>query len=287
MGLCHPGVFAVRPHTLTDFTSPHRISGTQLNFQQCPTCGSDNWHVYVDPVTGGWFCFAGQHHGGGFVDVGLDAEAPGAHLLRLIDPESGDLEWSETELPTHHPPSEPAVLYLKNRGFSDLEITQAGFQEWMDEYRLILPYFEAGNCIFWTSRRYSDYLGQGPPYWSQPGKKPAYIPPFCFGAPHEKWDKLVLVEGVFDALAVQRAGYRALGLGGKTLVPHILKKILTLAQDCGIIYVFLDQDALVDALEIWQTLVTRTEKHVRIVCVPRNQDPGNMSPEEIESCFRS
>jgi DNA primase len=196
-----------------------------------------------------------------------------------------ELQWSETELPTCHAPGPEARLYLQKRGISGPDSEKLGIMEWADEYRLIIPYFERGECIFWTSRRFSAEKGQGPKYLSQPGKKPLYITPFLGADPCRN---LVLVEGVFDAIRVSQAGYRAVALGGKSLPPYHIKKILTLAQKCDIIYVFLDLDAISEAIGIGDELLARTEPEtfVRLKCPPPGKDPADMTLEEIRKVLK-
>jgi hypothetical protein len=264
------------PQTLADFTGNYNKSGTQRNYEHCPVCGSDGKKLYVDPRTGMWFCFAGQHHSGGKVDVGLDDRSPGQDLLDLIAPAEDELIWQETELPPFESLTPIARDYLKRRGLSNQEMITQGLVVWTGQYRVLFPYFKGGELIFWTSRRYSEVVGTGPKYLSQPGSKPLYepitIPPVSPGT-------LVLVEGVLDALAVNRAGFKAVALGGKNLAAHNMKNVLTLAENCGIIVVLLDGDALDAALKIQDALSSRTKAHVGIWCC--DDDPGNMSVEEL------
>lgn len=262
---------------MTQFSGDSRPSGDQINYRHCPKCGSDGWNTYLNPATGGWFCFAGHHHDGGRVDVGLDGDNPGAQLLRMLAAAPEYLEWPEVELPPYHELSRQASRYLDKRGIDSDMQRQLGLVEWEGQHRVIVPYFRNGDLVFWTSRRYSKRLGEGPKYWSQGGAKPLYRP-FLRAAPSEK---LVLVEGVFDALAVSRAGYHPVALGGKSLPAYHRKELLTLANGYGTIVVLLDEDALAKALELRDDLQARFTQPVQLKVVPHGVDPGDMAPDQI------
>ncbi len=265
------------PRSLEDFAGETRPSGDQLNYKNCPVCGSDGWNVYVNPDNGGWFCFAGGHNLGGFVEVSL-GDNPGAQLLQTLAGQADTVEWYEIELPPWHELSGGARRYLHSRGVMDATIRTLGLVEWEDKSRILFPYFVDGALVYWNSRRYSDMMAEGPPYLALHGKHPLYTPSY-------KGDKLptVLVEGVFDAIAVTQAGYRAVALGGKSLPRYLVDSLLTIAQKYGIINVFLDSDALARALRIRERLyINKGIEAVRIRLCPAGSDPGDMTPDEIQ-----
>lgn len=264
---------------MIQFTGDYRSSGSQINYQHCPVCGSDSWRTYLDPETGMWFCFVGHHNAGGKVDLDLDGDNLGASLLRMLAGRDGPLEWPEIELPPFHPLSRQAARYLDKRGIDAAVAARLGMVEWEDNHRILIPYFQDGDLVYWTSRRYSTKLGQGPKYWSQGGAKPLYRP-FLGGAPSEK---LVLVEGVFDAIAVERAGYHAVALGGKSLPKYHMKQLLTLAAGYGTIVVLLDEDALAKAIDLREDIQARLAQPIRIVSPPSGMDAGDLTPDLVES----
>jgi hypothetical protein len=266
----------MQPRTLADFKGEVTPSGDQLNFRDCPVCGSDGKKVYLDPKTGAWFCFAGGHHAGGKVDVGLDDTSAGQDLLDMLIVVHQSVVWSETELPPWEPLSKTAKNYLARRGIGQYEASKLGLVEWTGQGRILVPYFSEGELIYWTGRRYSTVYGEGPKYLSMPGKKPLYTPVHLDD--HDV-DTLVLVEGTFDAIRVEQAGYAAVALGGKSLPQYLREKLLTLARDRDIIIVMLDEDALGSAVQIQDTLMARTRATVRIL--PIDGDPGDMPKHEI------
>ena len=224
-----------------------------MNFKDCPVCGSGAYKVYVDPETGMWFCFAGSHHAGGKVDVGLppDANTVGKDILRTLRGKEEPEGWNEISLPDFEPLSPAALRYLAKRGFRDREfLAEHGIVEWTGKHRILVPYFnEQGMMIYWNSRRYSDNLGDGPKYVACPGRHPLYTPRDML-APC----RVVLVEGVFDALAVDALdlGVLPVALCGKSL-PRYLKKDLRKLLRGAILEVpdiALDPDALAAAVTL-------------------------------------
>lgn len=239
------------PRTLADFGGDCRPSGQQLCYQHCPVCGSDGWKLYVNPDSGFWYCHAGQHSGGGKVEVGGEACArtEGASILAMLDTRPIRLEWSEVEMPPFEPLSKRALRYLSRRGLTQEQAQWYGFVEWTDKFRVLCPYFDQqGRLIYWNSRLYSENLGDGPKYIAAPGKHPLFVPEYRTDA-----TTLVIVEGMFDALAVHQASpHLAVALGGKSL-PRYLKKPLTDMIRHGMIKevkIALDPDALGDALKL-------------------------------------
>jgi hypothetical protein len=260
---------------LDDFRGDCKPSGDQINFKYCPVCGHDGWKAYVNPLTGGWFCFAGIHNQGGKVEVGLPGDTAGQYLLDLLHAQPlGIPEWSETDLPPWEPLSKSALRYLASRQIDEAAARRYGLVEWTDHYRIVFPYFSnAGDMIFWTSRRYSKAVGYGPKYLAGPGPKPLYMR-------HVNSGHLVLVEGVFDALSVERAGFAAAALGGKSLPRYLVTFLLTNAERYGIINVMLDADALAKSLGIRSQLMSK--RVVKICAYPPGQDPAQMGPDRIQ-----
>lgn len=268
----------MKPTSLRDFSGECKPSGTQLNYRHCPVCGSDAWKVYLNPDNGMWLCFAGGCGAKGQVEVGLDAQpkAAGQHILdELYKHHDHGLEWEEVELPPWHELTFPARNYLRRRGVDDDLAASLGLVEWEDKARILVPYWnERGDLIYWNSRRYSDQLGEGPKYLTAPGKHPLYTRQGHLG----KQD-VVVVEGVFDAFAVLRAGWDVVALGGKSLPSYLVKSLLTFTAGRGMI-VGLDSDALDASIRIRNQLSDRAD--VRIVTPPPGRDPGDMDPGQIE-----
>lgn len=266
----------MRPTSLRDFTGPSKPSGTQINYRVCPVCGGDQWKTFVDPDTGRWICFRGSCGARGQVEVGLEAEpkAAGQYILDQLAARPQEYVWEEVDLPPWHELSFPARKYLRRRGIDDDMASGLGLVEWEDKSRILIPYWnDRGDLIYWNSRRYSDQLGEGPKYKTAPGRHPLYTRRGSLGK-----REVVVVEGVFDAFAVLRAGWDVAALGGKSLPTYLVKSLLTFAAGCGMI-VGLDSDALDASLRLRNQLSDRAA--VRIVTPPLGMDPGDMAPGDI------
>lgn len=263
------------PSSVRDFLGPSKGSGEQINFQVCPVCGSDGWKVYLNPETGAWICFAGSCGAKGRVEVGLEADgkAAGAQILEALKQDDSIPVWDEIEMPPYHELTGAAKRYLRKRGIDDLTAQRLGLVEWEDKSRVLFPYFDfEGNLIYWNSRRFSQNLGDGPKYLTAPGKHPLYWL-------DSKASRLVIVEGVMDAVKVWQAGFGAVALGGKSLPRYLTTSLLTGARRYETIDVMLDPDALDAALRLRANLSDRAD--VRVVPLV-NLDPGDMTPEEIK-----
>lgn len=267
-----------KPTSLRDFHGDCKPSGTQIAYKFCPVCGDDRYKTFVNPDNGKWICFSGACGARGVVDMGMAAEprAAGQDILDAMRrdwPPAPELV-EEIDLPPFHELTFAARKYLTRRGIDEESTRRLGLVEWEDKSRILIPFFsKEGALIYWTSRRYSDRLGQGPKYLTAPGKHPLFTR-------EGSSTILAIVEGVFDAIAVERAGYSAVALGGKSLPTYLVRNLLTLAGRHDTIVVALDSDALDASLRIRAQLSDRMA--VKIVTPPTGRDPGDMEPGEIQ-----
>jgi len=95
----------------------------------------------------------------------------------------------------------------------------------------------------------------------------------------EDTDTIVLVEGVFDALKVAKAGFTVMALLGKYLSQEQLEYI----KESGFsnVTLFLDKDALDDAQKL-KRYCEKNELDV-VIAQPTLKDPGDMTPEDIRT----
>lgn len=283
----------MRPRTLDDFKGVSRTSGSQINFRECPVCGSEGWKVYVNPETGKWFCHAGGHGGGGQIEIGTPSHVnqTQATLLDMLAnhrkrPRSVK-EWPELFMPPFTKLTERAYRYLRNRGLSDASIRYCGIVEEATRYRILIPYFDdSGRLIYYSGRRYSENLGNGPKYMTAYGKHPLYVP---------RWnvlnDKIVLVEGAFDAIAVtQHTDCMAVAMGGKSLPRYLRKDLQKVAERVTIevgmrprLYIMLDSDATRAALFMKDGLPPMKLQDINVVMIRNGHDPASLPPDELRS----
>lgn len=267
----------MRPRSLADFKGPFRGSGEELNYQSCPECGSTGWKVYVNPITGLWFCFAGNHQAGGRVQADDFTDEARRELLALTSGSLGRVptqQWPEIELPPFMPVTPPAQAYLRRRGIGESTWGRLGIVEMRRSPRVLIPYRGPyGRVIYWTARSYTTWEAAVPKYMSAPGKHPLFMLP--------RWEAVsaaVVVEGPFDAIAVWRStGVPAVALGGKSLSNHVEIDLRKLVRDRLI--VMLDGDAEDAALQLCDQLMDQYTLHV--VNVGEGKDPADLNGDEL------
>ncbi len=262
----------LQPKADEDFQGNCKDSGTQVNYQNCPVCGDARWKVYLDPMTGKWFCFA--HDGGGLVETSAARDTWATDVLdqlagkhRRIDA----IDWPERDLPRWEPLCRRAVRYLASRGIDERLARKLGIVEMEDRMRVVLPFFgPTGRVIYWSARAYTP-LEEGPKYLGAGGKHPLYVLPDWTPADH-----VVVVEGAFDAIAVrQHTGAKVVALGGKSLPRYLQPELLGLVRQR--VTLLLDSDALAAALTIKGKLPPHLD--VRIVPLPGGEDPASLGAE--------
>lgn len=265
-----------RPVSIHDITGQHKASGSQICYQVCPFCKDERWKFYINPENGRWFCFAGAHYTGGVLDTTPQEEEDkySHNLLAMLQPKVKDIEYQDIMLPPFVPLSLAAHNYLNKRGLEDRQLAEYGMVEQASEPRVIIPFVEWGCITYWIARAYGHV--HGPKYMYPTGidKRP-------FKTHAGAGGPLVIVEGIFDALAVERAGYRSVALGGKTIVQSAYQGVIELCGQYEQVMIMLDWDALADALALKDRLEVDCggEVHIR-PCTAK--DPAEMTREEIQ-----
>ena len=156
--------------------------------------------------------------------------------------------------------------YLSKRGISELDILRynIGFCD-KGEYagRIVIPsYDENNNLNFFVARTYEDN-------WMK-YKNPEASKDIIAFENQINWSKpIVLVEGVFDAMAVRR---NAIPILGKSLPQALLKKIVSAGSED--IYIALDGDAKKQALSYSEQLLDMG-KNVYLVEL-KDKDPSDL-----------
>lgn len=166
--------------------------------------------------------------------------------------------------------------YLHRRGITDLDIIRygIGFCD-KGEYagRIIIPsYDENNNLNYFVGRTYEDSWMK----YKNPTNSKDVIPFESF----INWNKpVILVEGVFDAIAVRR---NAIPILGKNLPSSLLKKILS--NKVEDIYIALDGDAKKQALSHSLKLLDMG-KNVYLVEL-QDKDPSEVGFENFTSLIQ-
>lgn len=142
-----------------------------------------------------------------------------------------------------------AVSFLKKRGITSSQVKKYNIGFCLEgEYsdRIIIPSYDAdGNLNYFMARAFEEDI-------SRKYKNPAVQNKNIIGLEYFiNWEApIVLVEGIFDALTIQR---NVIPLFGKTLSEALMKRLVR--SDTEKVYVALDKDAQREALQHCQTLM--------------------------------
>ena len=167
-----------------------------------------------------------------------------------------------------------AILYLKHRNIDLFDIIKYGIGYCEDgaySSRIIIPSYDRdGSLNYFVGR---DIYDSKLKYKNPPVSKD--IIGFELFV---NWDEpIILVEGVFDAIAIKR---NAIPLFGKTIPNNLMRKIIL--NKVKEIYLCLDKDALKDALIISEHLMNSGIR-VGMVDLPNDSDPSSIGFEGIHS----
>ena len=165
-----------------------------------------------------------------------------------------------------------ALAYLKKRGVSKADIMRynIGYCDGgVYDYMIVIPsYSHEGSLNYFVARNYNPH---SPVKYKNPPMSKDVVPFELF----INWSSpLILVEGMFDALAVKR---NAIPLLGKHIQRELMKKIVT--SEVKKIYIALDQDAQKDALKFCEQLLNEG-KEVYLVNM-QEKDPSEMGFSEV------
>ena len=162
--------------------------------------------------------------------------------------------------------------YLAKRGIDRATATSIGIGYWPRLSRIVIPYFDnAGEIIFMALH---SHKGVVPKYLYPEGPKPLYIPGRAFE------DRVVIVEGQYDAIIAWLAGYKAIAIGGSYLAPHVEQDLLDEIEGFEV-SVCLDGDAIVPASKLVQRLL-ELGVYSKIVILPPTEDPASLGVEKLK-----
>lgn len=161
--------------------------------------------------------------------------------------------------------------YLLKRGISEKEVQKYNIGYCMDgEYagRVVIPSYDQNNRLnYYIGRTYENEFRK---YKNPPGSKDLIMFENLIN-----WNQpIIIVEGVFDALAVKR---NVVPILGKTIPNTLIKRILTSPlQD---IYIALDKDAFKYAIRFCEKFLNMG-KNVFLVKI-NEEDPSKMGFEKF------
>lgn len=288
--------------------SPEGVTGTEyLIYCPAPDHTDSRPSCSINIDSGYWNCFS-CNAGGDIVDLGAvvlkKSRMEVVNLLKKEDPDTllqtfrsrlGRLKPYERAEKAPEPPQGPyedgPMAYLRARGFKRSTIERWGVR-WCNEQTLMgvsgkeftikasiaLPVRDkAGNLKAWIYRRTDSSPSWQPRYINSNEVSSLWFGNHLYGNAAE----VVVCEGPLDALAVDQAGWPALGLCGAQM--HSGKASQLLSHKA--VYLFADADA---AGMQWVSSiggVIGTQVHLRVVRYPtwvQGKDPGDLPGVDIE-----
>lgn len=191
----------------------------------------------------------------------------------------------------NNPEAYPYFEYLikeRKLNFDDIEkhnigyivsgyaMTSTGNKVDLSEHVIFFTYSNAGEYLYWNTRsiRSNPYLKSinAIPLEGELGKGDV-----VFNLNRAKYhDKVVILEGVIDALTIGDCGIATFG---KQISDRQIELILNNVEKEATIYVMLDRDAPKQAIEVSERLV-RDHKKTFIVMNPTYEDPNQLGKEK-------
>ena len=170
-----------------------------------------------------------------------------------------------------------ALAYLKKRGVTKADILRynVGYCDGgVYDYMIIIPsYSHEGTLNYFVARNFNPH---SPVKYKNPPMSKDMVPFELF----INWSSpLILVEGMFDALAVKR---NAIPLLGKHIQRELMKKIVT--SQVQKIYIALDKDAQNDAVKFCEQLMNEG-KEVYLVDL-EEKDPSEMGFKAVTNLIQ-
>jgi DNA primase len=182
-----------------------------------------------------------------------------------------------------------AYNYLINRGLTDYQIKRysIGLGRYEFEDYIVFPITtipDIGTMKYWVARYIGKDKAKTHKYINAPWSKEdvLYIADKNVEA---TWFDGVIVEGVFDALAIERVSFKSIALLGKSANARQIERLIDEATKGYVI--FLDSDAFSKAVELQLQLRTmanisnKSNLNFRVMQVPR-MDPAACALEDIE-----
>ena len=283
---------------LQDEKIPYKTSGTNVSAGwieiHCPFpfCNDPSEHMGVNLATSMYNCWKCGEHGPftKLVSVILKcgwkrAEEISAEYFKpslIRDRKEEITERKKFAFPTGTTDKLPALhkSYLKSRGFDSIEVqtkygVKACYQigELAYRYRLIIPIIMFGRIMSFTARDVTD--SQEPKYTNMPNRDSIIPIKQCLYNIDNAKDKIVIVEGIFDAW---RIGDGAIATLGTKYTMTQVKMILDKKPKS--VFVLFDRDAEKEANKLAAVLHPYIP-HTEILEIDV-KDPAELSDKEVK-----
>lgn len=238
---------------LDSILGPHRRFANTEHYYFCPFCNHYNPKLAVNINKRAWHCWKCNARGSSLVGLLRKLNASREDITEMeqlvgerVSPTTAMPEEKLTALPVEFIPLwEPssdfyttaALKYLRSRNIStdDIAKYQLGFcSSGKYQHRIIIPSYDARGLLNYFVAR--DFFNTGALKYLNPPVSKNFI-----GFENQiNWDyPILLVEGVFDAMAIKRNAIPLMGVH----IPKKLKERIIKRQDKNI-YLVLDKDAL-------------------------------------------
>jgi DNA primase len=259
----------------------------------CPFCNHHKKKLAVNINTGFWHCWVCQTGSKSIISLFKKTNRSGViqDVVKILDrrsqsfvkyddgkPDENQIylpkEYKPLSKPSRSPEYKQAWHYLKSRNFTETLVDRYNIgycTEGKYRNRLIIPsYSESGMVNYFVARTY--YLDDDIKKYDNP-VAPKNIVPFEL---YTSWAfPVILVEGVFDAMKIDR---NAIPILGNSIGDAIIEKLLN--EGVKQVYLALDADAM---RFVYREIMKLIEAgiQVQIVELPPDKDPGEMDQHEF------
>ena len=165
--------------------------------------------------------------------------------------------------------------YLNARGVSEWMVEKLGIyftREWPYTNRIIIPVRQEGKVVTFQARQVPEIPGGNSSKYLSPSSLPTRNYIFTVSGKITR-KRLILVEGIFDAIRLWEFGFRNVGaLFGKTVTNSQLETLKH--SPVKKIILMLDHDAVKETAQAWRRLAPSFD--VEAVLLPPSYDPGTL-----------
>lgn len=257
----------------------------------CPICSDTTKHLYVNQDRNVYYCF--KCGAGGVIQNSIEPSIEEYNRLRKHIPFVQTIISHQTELVDKAvikslPPNigayeynkhHPAYKYLIDRGIisdevRDYDIRVATDKNGICKNSIIFPVCNSiGNLKYFVCRKYDR---SKPKYINAPWPKNDTL--FITMSKYASRNVTVIVEGIFDALAIGRCGYRGIALLGKKATAQQLDRLSRMDTT---FLIYLDTDALSHAIQL--KLQLSTLGHVTNSLIRHSKDAADLYVEDSKA----
>ena len=271
-------------------TNATKVYGDELKLKVCPFCHNAKYNFEVNLHNKLWHCWVCDSGGRGLTklfkvlsidDTAFvldDAQDEDFTSERTNDEESISLPEDSVPVLSSVENKNLALAYLYKRKMTDAEIVTWNVMDSPSMWRAIFPFYDKDGSVSWWCG--ASYGTRSKMKYMFPKGRGLKERAFAFRQ-GEDITKVVLVEGIFDALNVWRAGYSVLPLWGKFVSDSQMSKLREM--NFNEVFVMLDEDAQIDAIRLYDKL--KYEFNTKIVKV--RSDPDDMSIDEVREAVCS